>query len=233
MRKNAIVILSNIGLYVQFDNVELSNAALDTLTDVISDPSGNYRYTALEALAKLTLIDANWDMITHLANQTSTRLYRVVRSVLGTLPTAGLTCDATPEELAAWEMASLVIYNLASVEDRIRYALVRTPGFVTLMVKLCRRPTADVVRVQSTTTPASKNTQQQQSAQFAPICRRSMRTLVECARVSGNREVLVRYEKDLMGVLTDASGEGVVNGLVDQEVEGLAAECLYAIHTEE
>ncbi|KAI8819955.1 uncharacterized protein EV422DRAFT_532941 [Fimicolochytrium jonesii] len=216
-RKNALIILSNIGGRISFPVGDSVQIILDVLSDFLDDLDTPYAFPALEALAKVTLTYQNADLA---AETDLDKLALLCERLLLALPTDGLKMDATPEDLASWEMASIALHNLTQSNDSIKLRLVHIPGFITLMLRLSIPPSSDLHP--SLTLPQSTRGVSQMAT--ASISQRCMRTLAEFSSVRGCRPALAKHERLFVEIVTDGVGDG--------EVERLASEVLWGLHEE-
>ncbi|KAJ3004338.1 hypothetical protein HKX48_001272 [Thoreauomyces humboldtii] len=225
-RKNALVMLSNLGSWIRFPDVPSCQLVMDLLSDFLDDVDFPYAYPALEALAKVTLAHQNAEMAAG-----TVRLGQLLERTLQALPVVtGLKLDATVEELATWEMASIAIHNLAQADDdAVRTRIVDTPGLVASLIRFSRPP-----RFEQVGFPSTGHHHQQHhphvgraasmagTGSTASINERSMRTLVEIANTRSCKGALVRHEGELLTIVTTGVGNG--------EVERLAGEVLWSLH---
>ncbi|KAJ3068270.1 hypothetical protein HK102_007214 [Quaeritorhiza haematococci] len=309
--KNAILILSNIGVYLRLPNRNVASLVIRTLADVIASAAdavssssssmsfmgsaGNganglgsencYVGPALEALSKITLLYDNHAVIAAavgkkggvLVGQQRTKngmtrvggkmlieiLVEGLLDVLGvpTTPSSSLSSGYGPEDptsspsheqLALWESVLLNMSNLASINDEIREAMVRIPGFVRRMLSWASygpsnaatsSAIAAYTAMTNSATSSNSRTKEMASARallasyqhnvslYTPLAQRAMRTLAECAKADRCRDVLKGFEEELMVFVMRSAVNVEVTGMqigkVDEEVGKLAAECLF------
>lgn len=130
-RKNLITLLSNIGSHYSIQPA-YGQLYVDIVADFISHEGSVYAYIALEAFAKLTLLEQNHDAVLECDG-----LDAIIRCIKGCFPSSGLSLETTPETAASWELASLLFFNLTDMrDDSVIASLIKEPGLVQLLIRV-------------------------------------------------------------------------------------------------
>ena len=212
-RKNLVTLISNMG--AQFVIPTSSGQVLcDLLRDFLAYPESPYAYTALEALAKLSLLDQNREIFVTLGG-----LEEIIYLTSQRLPSQGLTLNATPETVAAWELASLLIYNLSDMgDDTVRAIITSTPGLLGALVRIASSGIrvgndvhADYIRI---------------------ITLRMLKTLMECTRSMDARHALLRHETVLLPLVFQIKRSQLLTREFQDEASELVLDILKGLREE-
>lgn len=141
-RKNVIVILAYMGFIYRIPNLKTGQLILAIIHDFIQVSDNIYSMCALDALTKLTVLHDNRTLLRDVDADTFKSL---ARSLLEFLPTNGvldpLRINYNQDDVACWEMASLCLYNLMTLDyGDIRAALCGIPGIFPLLLTISRTP---------------------------------------------------------------------------------------------
>ncbi|KAL5032042.1 hypothetical protein BDV3_000639 [Batrachochytrium dendrobatidis] len=213
-RKNAIVILSNIGNFVHCRTESISTAFLNTISDFIGCNSA-YVYPALDAMARLMLVSDNLDRFSRYDG-----IYVLANRIAALLPDR-ILFDMPPEQHALLELVSMTLYSVTFIgNDMLRQHICQIPGLIQTLLRLCHLPYMQYIGQRVNVTQAQFKLLQKQLIQMLPICQRSMRTIYECAKYAGNRDRLLLFEQELLETSIDAQQAG------DDNLAKLTAEVL-------
>ncbi|KAH9276540.1 hypothetical protein BASA83_001249 [Batrachochytrium salamandrivorans] len=148
-RKNVIVILSNIGGYVQCKTPAMVEAFLDTVSDFICTPTA-YAYPALDALARLMLVTDNLEPFAAYQGM-STLVDR-----LATFLPDRIRFDMASESHALLELVSMIIYTVTLIgDDKLRQHVCSIPGLVRTLLRLCHLPYVQYIHSVDPSRPTS------------------------------------------------------------------------------
>jgi hypothetical protein len=130
-RKNLITLLSNVGSHYIIQPA-YGQLYVDIVVDFISHEGSVYAYIALEAFAKLTLLEENHDAVLECEG-----LQAIIHCTKRCFPYSGLSLETTPEMAASWELASLLLFNLTDMrDDSVVALLIKEPGLVALLIRV-------------------------------------------------------------------------------------------------
>ncbi|KAJ3254719.1 hypothetical protein HK103_006871 [Boothiomyces macroporosus] len=177
-RKNAVIILSNIGHNITIPNDKYAQLLIDVCTDFISEANTYYVYPATDLLARVLLQSTNQILI-----GACSKLLDLANVLLKNLPWTGLPIDAQPSQLALWELTMLnlnSIIGLAPAEQKSE--IIAIPSLMKVLYLLSKRPVA-----QYAVPP-------ELLMQFTGIRERSFRTYIECTRFSGKHSKKIETE---------------------------------------
>ncbi|KAJ3322499.1 hypothetical protein HDV06_003043 [Boothiomyces sp. JEL0866] len=177
-RKNAVIVLSNIGHNVTIPNDKYAQLLINVCSDFISEANTYYVYPATDLLARVLLQSTNQMLIGSCKN-----LLELANVLLKNLPWTGLPVDALPSQLALWELSMLnlnSIIGLASAEQKSK--IIAIPSLMKVLYLLSKRPVAQY------------GVPPELLMQFAGIRERSFRTYIECIRFSGKHSKKIEAE---------------------------------------
>ena len=130
-RKNLVLFFSNVANLWHL-STESGPIHIHLLLDFMKTKEINYGHLALEALAKLSLVDTNYDSFVSYEEPE-----QLIALTLEYLPMEGLHLDATPETIAGWELASLLLANTTGLSDNgIMKCIVDGPGSLQHIFRL-------------------------------------------------------------------------------------------------
>lgn len=135
-RKNALMTLSCIGARVEIPDIKTAQLILKVCADFISEKNMYYVYPATDALAKLYLSSRNQQLFSQCDG-----LAGLCVDLLRLMPSNGFTYDTTPQQMALWELAMLILCTTVTIVDHsLQRSIIKIPGFLTIMLKLSKRP---------------------------------------------------------------------------------------------
>lgn len=130
-RKNLVIIFSNMGSHLNIPS-DSSQLVLNLLEDFLSYSDSIYSYAALEALAKLSLVEENHKFFVSASN-----LKALITTGAEFLPFEGFRLNSPQDVVAEWELASLFIYNTCAMDDdRGRYIIIESPNVVKYIIRI-------------------------------------------------------------------------------------------------
>jgi hypothetical protein len=175
-RKNALLILSCIGNVVKIPDQKTADIVMRVCIDFASEKDLYYVYPAIDSISKLLLSPANHSLIAE-----SNDLIKLTKALIETLPQKGFTYDTTPNQLALWELAMLIISILVTIVQRHTLdEMLSIPGFMQTLMNLSKRPFG----------PPQYRPPNDILIQFAGIRERSCRTFLQCLRIKGSSKEL-------------------------------------------
>ena len=134
-RKNAIIILSNIGSMFPIENIPTMQLIYDVCTDFISEKDGAYLYPAVDCLARL-LIDVNHQLfLAEIENLPS-----LVDVLLALLPTRAFSYDTLSPQMAIYELVMLILCIVTLVARGPARVSIITKQLKQQMLALSKRP---------------------------------------------------------------------------------------------
>ena len=110
-RKNLVIIFSNIGSDIDLPT-KSSQLIMNLLEDFLLIQDSIYSYSALEALAKLSLVEENHKFFVSASN-----LKSLISHGAKFLPDESFNSKSPQNVVAQWELASLFIYNISAMDD--------------------------------------------------------------------------------------------------------------------
>ena len=234
--KNLIVILSNIGTRYILSKTHYTYYT-NLLIDFLSVKESIYAYLSLEALAKLSLVEENsslfscsftgsfqdslqgslqgsfQDSIEFKESKEPKGMKDLTSLLLDFLPTQGLLSDATPEMIASWELASLLIYHLSSLEEN-HSIMLETKGFISVMFRII-----------------SSGLGSQVHADYIQIITlRILKSLHQCLLTFPGH--FISFESTFVDLILKLKVSGISKTFAD-EVGLLLSECIHGLHVYE
>jgi hypothetical protein len=111
---------------------ECCQLLLNLLEDFLSVSDTIDSYAALEALAKLSLVEEN-----HKCFASASNLKGLIESSANLLPKDGFYLNSSQDIAAQWELASLFIYNISAMDDdRGRFLIMGSPKVMRTVIRI-------------------------------------------------------------------------------------------------
>jgi hypothetical protein len=128
-RKNIVIIFSNVGSQIKIPS-ESCQLVLNLLEDFLSVSDSIYSYAALEALAKLSLVEEN-----HKCFVSASNLKVLIELIAQVLPIQGFHLNS--QDIAAqWELASLFIFNVSAMDDDHGRFFIKSPNVIRIVIRI-------------------------------------------------------------------------------------------------
>ncbi|KAJ3174828.1 hypothetical protein HK101_010814 [Irineochytrium annulatum] len=239
-RKNLLIILSNVANAVHLKSATLARPILIMLADFISQsfepPTGEESREdimrdmvnpALECITRLCLQLRNAEATERCADLITLTATAAMRCLPHAQHAFQRYVNADPDNVShdvatMWELALFSLAALAGLGETAGATVAKVRGLVALMLRMSHPPNNKSCRP-----PPGNKKIAKMSDRERYICVRSMKVLLNCAGSSGARVVLNRYEGRLMEL-----ANGTASGFME-EVEELAAKCLYALNDDD